>query len=299
MRCLILLISVAMAPLALVANSASARDFHVNNVFGDNQTNGINRALRVCDKGDRIILANTGVPYREMLALSAGKHWGYRSLPLTIVGNGAILDGTAEVPPRAWEHIGKGVFRFQPGLISHQQLYLDGKPATRRAADPTGRLSLKFEPLEWMLFEGAILFRPEDGRLPDEYALTYAKLQTGITLYHVRHVRIENLIVQGFELDGINAHDGCYDVILTNVTARGNGRSGMTIAGSSQVIVRDSLIGDNGRAQLRVEGYSTARLEQSEIVANTAPAFEITGGKLFIDGQQQEQPGEEKMAKGE
>ena len=57
----------------------------------------------------------------------------------------------------------------------------------------------------------------------------------GITLYEVRNVVIRDLIVQGFQLDGINAHDGVFDALLKKVTCRGNARSGICVGGASRV----------------------------------------------------------------
>ena len=52
-------------------------------------------------------------------------------------------------------------------------------------------------------------------------------MPVGITLYKVRDVAIGDLTVQGFQLDGINAFDGAFDIQLSGVTCRGNGRSGI------------------------------------------------------------------------
>ncbi|MEX0713437.1 MAG: hypothetical protein WD278_13865 [Pirellulales bacterium] len=49
-------------------------------------------------------------------------------------------------------------------------------------------------------------------------------MQTGITLYHMHDVAVVDLIVQGFQLDGINAHDGVRSCYLSGITCRGNGR---------------------------------------------------------------------------
>ena len=51
---------------------------------------------------------------------------------------------------------------------------------------------------------GQIYFCVEQTKLPGDYRLSYARQQTGITLFHVDYVLITDLIVQGFQLDGIN-----------------------------------------------------------------------------------------------
>ena len=85
-----------------------ARDVFVNNVAGNDAKPGVradpqsgdgpvrtlDRALRLVRHGDRIVLANTGEPYREMISLCDVGQRGYPDLPLVIQGNGATLDGT-------------------------------------------------------------------------------------------------------------------------------------------------------------------------------------------------------------
>ena len=94
-------------------SAAGARDIYVNNVAGDDRFDGtaavtqgarigpcrtVTHALELAGKGDRVILAVTGQPYRESITLQAGRHSGFGEHPFEIVGNGAILEGLASVP---------------------------------------------------------------------------------------------------------------------------------------------------------------------------------------------------------
>jgi hypothetical protein len=273
----------------------------VDNVAGNDSSNGryetwqknagplrsLDRALSLAGPGDRILLVNTGVPYREMIGLSSGQHNGDAGQPFTIDGRGATLDGSQSVPTEAWEAFSGPVFRYRPPRMAFQQLFRNSKPLVRRVADVDGRLP-ELEPLEWSLYEGWIYFRVEAGKLPGDYGLAYAGLQTGITLYNVHAVLIENLTVQGFQLDGINAFDGVRDCRLQNVVCRGNGRAGLTVAGSSKVDLVASLLGNNGEAQLRTEAWSLTRIAGSQLLDNTAPPLVRVGGKVLVDGAQVE-----------
>jgi hypothetical protein len=270
----------------LLAAPVFARDIYVNNLAGNDAKDGlaassvdaetgpvrtIRRALRHAETSDRIVLANTGEPYRESISL-VGRHSGVPYAPFEIVGNGAILDGSLPVPADAWEFSRGEIFRFQPPHLSAaQQLFRDGLPLTR-GPGPTleGRLP-PLAPLHWRYFDGAIEFRPEKDHLPMSYDLTYAALPVGITLYQVKYVTISDLTVQGFRLDGINAHDSAFAVRLIGITARGNGRSGISIGGSSQVEIEGSLVGNNGAAQVRTEGWSHTKIINSTLLDNTAP----------------------------
>jgi hypothetical protein len=201
-----------------------------------------------------------------------------------IEGNGAILDGAAPVSEEAWQHDRGDVFRFRPQRMSYQQLFFEGRPLVRR--QPTAGRLPELAPREWALLGGWIYFRVEPGQPPQSYELSCAGLQTGITIYHAHDVEIRNLVVQGFQLDGVNAHDGVRAAQLVGITARGNGRSGISVAGSSKVALDHCVCGNNGAVQLRVEGVSQTVVNASKLIDNTGPAYAIEGGRLVIDGQE-------------
>lgn len=291
------ILSLSLIICLLLWQSADARDIYVHNTGGDDLFDGtaadtssqgagpcrtIAKALRIARKGDRIILADTGVAYRESITVQGGRNSGFSIRPFVIRGNGAILDGSMPVPKESWEHYRSGMFRFRPPLQSYQQLFLDGLPATRVPVVSSGMLP-KLKPLQWCLFDRHIYFYAEDGKLPQDYRLTFAGHAVGITLYQVQHVVIEDLIVQGFQLDGINAHDSAFYVNLVGVTSRGNGRSGVSVGGASRVVVEACLLGNNGAAQLRCEGWSHTKVVNSDLLDNTAPAIVRKGGKVKIE----------------
>ncbi len=278
--------------LALAASGVSARDIHVDNQIGDDRYDGgsaelvgtssgpfrtIDRALRAAEKADRVHIANTGKPYRECITLQGGRNSGLPGAPFEVIGNGAVLDGTATVPAAAWSHHQGNVFRFQPPRKSFQQLYLDGKPANRRTITHTEQLA-ELQPTEWCLFDRYIYFCVDANRLPQSYALAYASLPVGITLYEVRMVAIRDLVIQGFQLDGVNAHDGVFGGTLSGLNCRGNGRSGISIGGASRVTIESCLVGNNGTAQVRTEGYSRTHLVGCDLLDNTAPRIVRDGG---------------------
>lgn len=291
--------SVVLAVWLSFASVAAARDLFVDNVAGNDLNDGaaartdvqgsgptrtLARALRAANHGDRIVLTNTGVPYRESVTLQAAKHSGEDYAPFTIVGNGAILDGRRSVPPHQWEPMGDDVFRFRPERLSYQQLYLADRPAERRQLEsPDQRPNL--EPLQWCMWQYDIYFRVEPNRLPHDYDLSCCYLQVGIGLYEVRHVVISDLTVQGFWLDGINAHDNAWEVLIDGVTSRGNGRSGLSVGGTSRVTLQASLIGNNGAAQVRTEGRSTTRIIASDLLPSTAPPVVREAGQVLMENE--------------
>ena len=286
----------------LAADQAKARDVFVNNVAGQDANRGVradpragdgpvktlDRALRLVRRGGRIVLANTGQPYREMISLCDVEQRGYVDLPLVIQGNGATLDGTVVAAEGAWKYENDNIFSFRPRRLTYQQLFRDGQPLARvRAANVVGSAS-PLEPLEWALLADRIAFRVEEGKLPEQYQLWHSGLQTGITLYNTENIRIEDLIIQGFQQDGINAHELVRNCQLVRVECRANGRSGISVGGVSRVTIEDSKCYDNGRAQLRVEGQGrvTARRSDFDAAGKDVPWLETRGGSVEVDGVQ-------------
>lgn len=118
--------------------------------------------------------------------------------------------------------------------------------------------------------------------MPQSYKVAYTDLQVGITLYEVRHVVIRDLVVQGFQLDGVNAFDGVMHATLTGLNCRGNARSGISIGGASRVLVESCLVGNNGAAQVRSEGVAHTQLIRCDLLDNTAPKIVRDGGEVTV-----------------
>lgn len=293
---------VAVCVLCVLApcQKTAGREIYVNNLTGDDRCSGaqslatpdltgpvrtIARALQLANGGDRIILAATGQPYRESISIVGLRLSGTRQRPLVIEGNGAVLDGSSPVPPEAWEHYRGAIFRFRPTRKAWQQLFLDGKPPVRVPVPP-GRTVTELDALQWCLVDGWLYFCVENDKLPADYNLSCATLQTGITLYQVENVAILDLTVQGFQQDGINVFNNARGVYLAGVISRGNGRSGITVGGASSAVIEACLLGNNGKAQLLTLPYCEVRIINSYLLGNTAPGWVDRGGSVYWNGQQ-------------
>jgi len=283
----------------ILGSASIAREIYVNNISGDDKLCGdmavattningpvrtINKALRLALAGDRVVLANTGQPYRESISLQGERHSSVRENAFVLQGNGAILDGSAPVPDDRWEYVEGDIFRFQPQLKAHQQLFLNGQSlAQNQQAAEQGPIQLK--PLDWCLFDGWICFRTEAGKIPQQYSPSYAALQTGITLYQSHDVVIYDLIVQGFQLDGIQANE-CLGGRLIAVTSRANGRSGVCVAGGSRMEISDSALESNGVTELLLEDYPVVRLFDSRLSPDVPGDIQRRdAGRLYLDSQ--------------
>ncbi len=282
---------------------ASARDLFVDNMQGNDRNDGlkaetasgdkgpkktISAALQVALSGDRIVLKKNDEPYRECVTLYGERRSGSNLAPFTIQGNGATLDGTAPIAKDAWTHTEAGVFGFQPTMAGPHKLFLNDKPAERVAVEPEAKKLPELKPLQWCAWRGAIFFRPEEGKLPGDYNLTQASLQTGVTLYHVDRASIEDLTVQGFRVDGVAAANSATNVYLAGLTLRGNGRSGLSAGPSSTLRVDGCLIGDNAQSQVLSMVNSATSIRNSNLPDGSAPVWINRGGRLEVDGKQAE-----------
>jgi hypothetical protein len=235
--------------------------------------------LRIAERGDRIIVANTGEPYREMVTLQGPRHSGSDLFPFTVVGNGATIDGSVSMVEARWEHVAGNTFRTRPPHLSFQQVFLGTQPAARK--QPTVGTSPVLAPREWCLSDGWIYFCVEPGKLPQSYDLACCGGQTGITLYDVQDVVVQDLVVRGFWLDGVNCHDNVRRSDLVRIAATENGRSGISVGGASRVRLDTCTAAGNGAAQVRLEGFCRVQMLDNQLDPATAPALVKEGGTLI------------------
>lgn len=301
--------------LALLAGPAAARNIYVSNVSGDDRHSGsqaanqaddngpvrtIAKALRSAQGGDRIVLEATGQPYRESVTLTGSRHSGFSNCPLTIEGNGAVLDGSLAIPDGHWQHYRDNIFRFRPPHMGPQQLLLEGQPPPRVQVRNEADSVPDMDPGKWCSHRGYIYFAVSANKLPSGYKLTYAELPTGFTLYQVNFVRIANLTIRGFRLDGVHVLSSGQQIVLSGATCTGNGRTGVTVGGASQVELDACLLGHNGSAQLLTARYGETHIYNSTLEGNTAPGWVDHGGLVYLGrkkvggGMQAIQPGVEK-----
>ena len=209
---------VGLCLVLLWSMPAAVRHVYVDNMTGDDHFAGrqpqrtpdenwpvrtIAQAVRLADSGDTIVLAKTAQPYQESFTLVGSRSSGLNGRPFTLRGDGAILDGSAPVPVAAWESDGGAVFRFRPPRMGPGQLFLDGRPAVRVPVSESAHRLPELKARQWCLLGGQFFFRVDPTKLPRDYKLSYARQQTGITLFHVEDVRIVDLTVQGFQVDGV------------------------------------------------------------------------------------------------
>jgi hypothetical protein len=278
---------------------AAARDIYVSNKSGNDRHQGsgvvtagqgpvqsIGRALELAVAGDRIIVENTGLAYREALSLTGSRVSGSLIAPLVIEGQGATLDGSVAIDTDGWRHVGGNVFAYQPRRQGFQQLFIDGQPASRRLAAWNDAAPPRLDPHQWCFWRGEIYVCLPERRLPSDYQFGCCGLQTGITLYHVDNVMIRGLTVQGFQLDGVAVHDVVRDTLLMDLDCRANGQCGISVRGASRVELDGCKASGNGVSQLRVADFARVWLYNCELRSDTAAAMERLGGQVFFGGHE-------------
>lgn len=255
-----------------------ARDIYVSGKLGDDRNMGysiedrssmngpvrtLGRAIEIARKGDRIILDPKGGPYRESITLQGRDHSGSMTQPFIIEGFGAVLDGTKSIPLGVWKHYQGNIYRFQltrqPINVTYFQLFNKGKILPRIDLKPDAKTIPKLESNTWCLHRGFVYFCCEKEQsviLSDYYDLSYSDQMSGVSLIQVQHVRLHDLTVRGFQLDGISAANGAREIVMDNVTCLENGRSGLAIGGASSVAAGYCVFEDNVFTQVLGLPYS-------------------------------------------
>ena len=303
-----LLIRLCPAILLLAACPAvRGGEIYVDNINGDDGFDGssesplsqtvgpartIRRALQRAHAGDRLVIANRGVPYYEAIQVEGARMSGYAGQPFIIEGNGALLSGARRIAARDWEYLKHDLWKFTPVRKGHYLLLRDGAPVQEQsvAHDAPGIPALQAQ--TWCSWHGSIYYRAEaaPGQSPLDVPFDYAHEQVGISLVDVRDVIIRNLSIQNFRVDGVNAHDRCQAVILDRVQIRDNGRAGLAVGGTSLVGIKDSSVEGNRKAQLIISEKAQLELLQVELKDGAGIPFQIRGGHLLIDGSEVTQP---------
>ena len=259
----------------LLPSVCLARPVYVNNATGDDRFTGmfpeirsaadgpvatIGRALRIAQGGDAIIIANTGIPYGESVMVDrpeligsnpprvanedlvysyhpyrTGSEW-VGEFPLIIEGQGAVLRGTQPLAPGVWTRVGEGTYRYQPLRKAHYRLVVNGAVAREVPVERSRTAPPELAPLEWCAFRGFVYFRVEPGRYIDQYEIEAPRFDVGLGLHNARNVIVRNLNIESFRLDGVAVTGNCRNVRLENIRSTGNGRAGLAVSGTSQVL---------------------------------------------------------------
>ena len=265
-----------------LAGSASAENFYVDNLNGRDINDGltqvplnaltgpvrsINRALQLAGSGDTISIANTGRPYYESLALVGHRLGGVQHVPFTILGNGATLSGLRQLPRSGWRRVTPELWQVSFTRKGFYRILRNGLSAPEFRPDSQEGILESLPPGQWCVWKGSIYFRQDSIVEPPEERFDFAADEVGITLYQVEHVRIVDLKIEHFRLDGIHAQNMCQAIELEGITSRENGRAGLAVGGSSSVMFLAGRLSKNGRHSALITGRGRLEIEASRLDA--------------------------------
>lgn len=270
---------IAFAGLSVFTGTISAENYYVNNLNGRDRNDGlvetpvhtisgpvqtIRRALELVGSGDTINLANTGTPYYESISFVGLRHSGVKSIPLTLAGNGATLSGLRGLPRQGWNQAGKGLWQLSFSRKGDCVLLRNGFLVTEHRPDESASILETLPVGQWAAHRGSVYFRQDGIVDPTMERFDYGAADMGITFYQVEHVRIQDLIVQHFRIDGINAYNMTHGIILDNVTTRENGRAGLAVGGTSSVRMLGGNSESNGRHSVLITGKGSLETSDPE-----------------------------------
>ena len=280
LRSLFLLWSLCGVSLVLSINPCAAGVIYVDNRKGSDSNDGstpeivdtltgpvrsIRCALRLAQFSDTIVLAKTRTPYYESISLVSRRHSGLEQLPFRIVGNGAIVDGSSPVPSSAWKQVGENLWKMTPIRKGHYLLLRGFQPIPEHRVD-AGAASLSAIPAGlWAAWRGSIYYHSKTLELPEEIPFRFARRTVGLTLYKVQNVEIRDITFRHFLLDGINAHDLCSDVKLVGVKSAANGRAGLSVSGSSHVVLLGGEIDGNKHHSVLITEQGGAEVSETKM----------------------------------
>ncbi len=258
---------------------ATAKVIYVNNRTGDDIYDGSTpevgalrsgpvrtfaRARVLVGPGDEIEIANTGDTYFDALHLVGHNASGVAGHPTVVHGNGAVLDGSEPIVPGDWKPLGQGLWRLDPRQKGWFRLIRDAEAVVEAPSDASaGRPSPT--PGSWSAWEGSIYYQALPDELPPLEPYRLATREAGIFFYGVHDVIVRDLTVRHFRLDGVNAHDQAYRVLLQNVVSEKNGRSGVFVGGSSRIVLSGGATNDNREASLLIKEQASADVREMKL----------------------------------
>lgn len=281
--------------LCAAVNATSAATIYVNNITGDDTSNGrfperrslvdgpvksIARAVQLARTADTISITKTDAPYSEPLLISRPELCGTPNRPLIVEGGGATLRGLRPLDAKYWQYVGAETHRYQPFRKGHYQLYVNGSAASEIRVPSTVHVLPALRPLEWCVFHGWVYFRVEPGRFIDQYQFEVPAHDVGIGLYDARHVIVRNLNVDAFRLDGINVHGSSRGIVLENLQSTSNGRAGVTFASTAQVTARGLVASGNRVTDVLSTGRPIAELHDAKLTGGGRFGLLVEGGSL-------------------
>ncbi|NQT53316.1 right-handed parallel beta-helix repeat-containing protein [bacterium] len=270
----------AAAVLLAVAVAAHGATYHVNNKAGDDAHDGrtaqaafatIAKATATARTSDSIVLANTGVPYREPIVLRG--LGGTVRKPFVIEGNGAVITGLKAIAAKDWQPTPKGTLFFAVTRKPYGFPFLVHEGARL----PAARNAESIEPGQFFWGDKGIHFRPAAGKRLADYALEATLVVSGLEVSGASYVTCRNLASEYHSNDGFNVHGDCRGIVCENIVGRHNGDDGFSVHETIGAVVR------NGHFHHNRWGIQDVNASRSVFNGVTCEHNEINGAD-FVGG---------------
>jgi len=232
----------------LFAVPAFCETYYVNNKTGNDANNGlstessfatITKAISTAKTSDKIVLADTGIKYRESIVMD--KKGGTPASPFIIEGNGAVITGLRTIKPEEWKPVKDGVYLLTVAKKPYAYPYLANHGKKLR----TGNRD-KLGPEEHSWEKDGIYFRCGEGKTPASYDLSATLIdECGFAVRNASYIICRNLVSECVANDGFSLHGDCRGVYLENVEARYNGNKGISIHETCEIVVRNAYLHHN------------------------------------------------------
>ncbi len=219
--------------LVLMSQVTDAASWHVNNRTGTTDGDGstpatalatIRAAVSRAGAGDTVVLADTGIPYRESVVLS--RRGGAPGRPLVIEGGGATVTGLKAISAEQWIAREDGTYFFSTQIRRgslRPYLVENGVPV------PTSARLAELAAGQCCWLAEGVYFRPAGGKTISDHALEGTLLAAGLAIRSGNYITVRNLTAEYFANDGFNVHGSCLGLRFENIVARYNGDDGFSV----------------------------------------------------------------------
>jgi hypothetical protein len=245
------------------------------------------RAAAALKTSDRLEIANTSRPYREILSISKG---GVPDAPLVVDGHGATIDALGLVPAAQWKAEPDGLFStpfatnanklervkdVMTWIGAPQIWFVDGQPAAN--AKSPQELSALATGFYWNKGEHRLYFKPPAGKNPADLHVEIPLRGTGIVVHGVDHVVVQNFRSLHSLNDGVGTGH-CTAVVFRNIEGCDNCDQGFSAHGGAVNIIEDCSFQRNAGSGICDVNNSVTIFRRCLIAHNT---FE--SGAFFLD----------------
>jgi hypothetical protein len=206
------------------------------------------RAVSAMKTSDRLEIANTSHPYREVLFIHKG---GTPDAPLVVEGHGATVDGLDVVPATQWKPEPDGTFStpfrtnanklervkdVMTWIGAPQIWFVDGQAAPN--AKSSEELAKTPGGFYWNKGEHRLYFKPATGKKMEDLRIEIPMRGTGIYVSGADHVVVQNFRSVHSLNDGVGT-GGCRGVVFRKIDGCDNCDQGFSAHHGAVNIIED------------------------------------------------------------